>query len=150
MNAATLPQNAQPILQARLKGMKPADMVIVSMIGPVATENPVVFAKAGVSYDWRWARGLDLCLYLNAEEEWPATLLEIAKARPDYLNLWSATEGWGAHVYLVPTHQDIVKPPFMWKFELDFLPWMDFQNQDFINRRIYGRDERGMPYAARN
>ena len=38
--------NADAIIAARLKGHKPGDMVIVSLIGPVVTENPLVFANA--------------------------------------------------------------------------------------------------------
>lgn len=145
---AQLPTNAEAIVRARLKGFKPADMVIVSMVGPVETENPIVLAKSGVSYDWRWARGLDVCMYLRDDADWPDTLLAIAKARPEHLNLWNHADGWGASVYLIPTAQDVERPVNMWRYELDFLPWMDFQNRDFIERRQYARDNNGVPYAA--
>lgn len=149
MTTLALPENAKAIVQARLRGMKPADMVIVSLVGPLETENPIVIARPGVSYDWRWARGLDLCLYLNASDDtWGLTAMDVAKARPAHLSLWTPADGWGASVYLVPTAQDVCKPVSMWRYELDFMPWMDFQNRDFIECRRYARDERGMPYAT--
>jgi hypothetical protein len=124
--------NAEAILAARMKGLKPADMVIVSLVGPVGMDNPTVFAKPEVAYDWRWVRGLDVCLYLNDDQEWPDLLKTIALQRPEHLNLWSHSGEWGAKVYLVPTATDIAKPVRSWKYELDFLPWLDFQNKDFL------------------
>lgn len=124
--------NAEAILAARMKGLKPADMVIVSLVGPVGMDNPTVFAKPNVSYDWRWVRGLDVCLYLNDDQEWPDLLKSVALQRPEHLNLWSHSGEWGAKVYLIPTAADIAKPVRSWKYELDFLPWLDFQNKDFI------------------
>jgi hypothetical protein len=128
---AALAINAPEILAARMKGLKPADMVIVSLVGPVGAENPTVFAKPEAVYDWRWVRDLDVCVYLNEEQDWADLLKAIALQRPAHLNLWSRTGQWGAKVYLVPTAADISKPVRSWKYELDFMPWMDFQNGDF-------------------
>lgn len=127
-----LATNAQPILAARMKGLKPSDMVIVSLVGPVGMENPTVFAKPEVAYDWRWVRGLDICLYLNDDQDWPDILKAIALQRPEHLNLWSYSGEWGCKVYLIPTSADIVRSVRSWKYELDFMPWFDFQNKDFI------------------
>lgn len=124
--------NADAIVAARLRGKKPADMVIVSLVGPVAMDNPTVFAKLGEAYDWRWVRDLDVCLYLDDAQDWPDLLKAIALQRPEHLNLWSHSGQWGAKVYLIPTADDIAKPVRWWKYELDFLPWLDFQNEDFI------------------
>lgn len=140
-----LADNAARILQARLKGMRPADMVIVSLNGPVRTPNPFVVAKPAMAYDWRWARGLDVCIYAKDGDDWPDLAKSIALARPDYLSLWNPDEQWGAKLYLIPTAQDVAKPVSLWKYELDFLPWMDFQNRDFAEGRSYHRDEHGMP-----
>lgn len=124
--------NAEAILAARMKGLKPADMVIVSLVGPVGMDNPTVFAKPEVAYDWRWVRGLDVCLYLNDDQEWPDLLKSVALQRPEHLSLWSHSGEWGAKVYLIPSATDIAKPVRSWKYELDFLPWLDFQNKDFL------------------
>lgn len=145
---AALPANAQMILDARLKGFKPADMVIVSLVGPVGADNPTVFAKLGTKYDWRWVRGLDLCLYFTDEDEWSELVKEIALQRPEHISLWNNVGNWGATAYLSPTAADIGLPVRRWKYELDFTPWMDFQNKDFIECRTYARDQNGMPYAV--
>lgn len=143
-----LPQNAAPILKARMKGLRPAGMVIISTTGPVWTEQPLVRAEPGAAYDWRWVRGLDVCLYVRDGDDWAVTMKAIALARPEHLSLWHSAGKWGAKAYLVPTAQDVGKPVSMWTYELDFLPWMDFQNDDFITGRTYARGPGGMPYAV--
>lgn len=146
--AAPLPPGAEPILKSRMKGFKPADMVIVSAVGPVVTENPLVRIKAAEQYDWRWARGLDVCMYIADEDDWHIPLKAIALQRPEHLTLWTPAGQWGANVYLIPTARDISRPVSLWQYELDFLPWLDFQNQDFIDGRTYGRTPGGVPYAV--
>lgn len=140
--------NADKIIAARLKGMRPADMVIVSLGPAHKTDNPLVTANPGVAYDWRWVRDLDVCLYVSDADDWPHILKDIALQHPKHIELWNYPGNWGAHVYLMPTAQDIGRPVRMWGYELDFLPWMDFQNRDFIERRQYARNEGGIPYVV--
>lgn len=142
-----IPQGAEPIIAARLKGKRPADMVIVSLGEKPDCLNPIVYAKTGIAYDWRWVRGLEVCVYITNDDDWPDLVKDIAMHRPAYLELWNYVEKWGAHVYLIPTAQTVDRPVRQWRFELDFLPWMDFQNKDFIERRRYERDQNGIPYA---
>lgn len=140
--------NAQPIIDARLRGLKPDSLVLVSMVGPVAAENPVVRAVPAVAYDWRWAHGLEVCVYIDDRCDWVATVKAIAKHRPAYLAIWNCIERWGARVFLVPTPEEVEKPQRLWQWQLDFLAWLDFQNDDFVACRTYERDARGMPYAV--
>ena len=141
--------NAQPIVSARLRGFKPSELVLVSLVGHVEAANHVVRAIPGTAYDWRWTRGLEVCVYVGERMDWIDTLKDIAKQRPAYLGLWNCHEHWGARVYLVPTADDIAKPVRQWGYELDFLPWLDFQNQDFIECRAYARSPEGMPQVWR-
>jgi len=143
-----LPQGALPILQARMKGVAPAGMVIVSMVGSVWTAQPLIHAKPDETYDWRVLRGLDVCVYVPDEDEWALTVKAIALVRPGHLNVWNPNGKWGAHVYLVPTAEDVVKPVPLWTQELIFTPWMDFQNNDFLVGRTYARGPGGVPYAV--
>lgn len=140
--------NAQPIIDARLRGFKPDGMILVSLCGHVEVENHVVRAIPGNVYDWRWVRDLDICAYIADRNDWFDTLKAIAKQRPGFLNLWNCFEHWGAKVYLHPAPSDIGQPVRKWSFDLDFLPWLDFQNEDFIECRTYTRTLEGMPYAA--
>lgn len=145
--AARLADGAEPILKARLKGMRPADMVNVSQMGVPPFDNPTVRAKPLERYDWRWVRGLDICVHIDPEVDWFIQLKDIAMHRPDYLCLWNPVEKWGAQVYLIPLPTDLDKPRQFWVCELDFMPWQDFQNDDFMTGRTYGRNEYGIPYA---
>jgi hypothetical protein len=115
--------NAQPIIDARMRGFKPDDLVLVSLVGHVHAKNHTVRAIPGVTYDWRWVRGLELCV-------------------------WNCAEQWGAQVYLIPTANDLARPRLQWSHELDFLPWLDFQNDDFLECRTYSRTPEGMPHAV--
>jgi hypothetical protein len=143
-----LPHNAAPIMQARMKGLRPAGMVVVSLCGPVPTQQPLVMAEPRAAYDWRWVRGLDVCVYVRDQDAWALTLKAIALADPSCLNVWNPHGKWGAHVYLVPTAEDVDKPVSMWICELAFLEWMDFQNNDFLTGRTYARGPGGVPYAV--
>jgi len=140
--------NAEPILKARLKGMRPEHMVAISMVGPLGLDNPTVFAKPEVKYDWRWVRGLDVCLYLEDSQDWPGIAKDIALQHPQHFSLWNHAEAWGATIYLIPQPSDLGKPVRYWKWELDFTPWLDFQNKDFAECRRYERNEWGFPYAV--
>lgn len=140
--------NAQPIVDARMRGFKPDDLVLVSLVGHVSAANPVVRAIPGTLYDWRWVRDLELCVYVGERGDWVQTLKAIALQRPAYLAIWNCSEHWGARVYLVPRTDDIERPQRQWQYELDFLPWLDFQNDDFLQCRAYARSPEGMPYAV--
>jgi hypothetical protein len=143
-----LPKKAEAIVQARMKGLRPAGLVIVSLCGRVLTQQPLVLAEPGVAYEWRWVRGLDVCVYVGDRDDWALTVKAIALAEPANLDVWNPDGQWGAHVYLVPTAEDVDKPVSMWVRELDFLEWMDFQNKDFVTGRTYARGLGGVPYAV--
>lgn len=138
--------NAERVLNARLKGFRPDEMIMVSVTGKVYTANHVVYAKPDEVYDWRWVRGLDICVRIGIEPNWVAMLKAIEQHQPAYLCIWHEIEQWGAQVRLFPTLTDIGKPRSEWTAELDFTEWMAFQNRDFAEGRKYDRDENGMPY----
>ena len=140
--------NAAPIIAARLKGRKPAELIRVSLVGSLCHGNHVVHADPSEEYDWRWAFDLDICLHIGMADDWIDTLKAIALQRPAHLSIWNTYEQWGAKVYLVPTMDDLAYPVRDWLYELDFSPWHDFQNQDFMTGRTYARSEKGMPYAV--
>jgi hypothetical protein len=123
--------NAQPILDARMRGFKPDEMVLVSLVGKINAANHTVHAKPHIAYDWRWVRDLDVCVHVDQQTDWVPALKAIASERPKHLSLWNSAESWGAKVYLVPTAEDVSKPVRQWAYELDFLPWLDFQNEEF-------------------
>ena len=60
-----LPRGARSIVEARLKGLRPADPVVVSFVGSVPWDNPTVYADAGASYDWRFLLGLPVMVVVK-------------------------------------------------------------------------------------
>ncbi len=136
-----------PILAARMKGQKPAELIRVSLVGSLCHGNHVVQGEPGKAYDWRWVRDLDICLHIGPSSDWHDTLKAIALQRPTHLSMWSTSEHWGATVYLVPTADDMKYPVKDWLYELDISAWHDFQNDDFMACRWYARNEQGVPYA---
>jgi hypothetical protein len=64
---SVLPRGAEKIYEIRRSGKRPADMVLVSLIGPLMDEvNPVILAR-DEDYDWRFLHGLD-CLIVASPE----------------------------------------------------------------------------------
>lgn len=126
-----LPNGAKPVVDARLKGLKPAELLIVSLVGPVGEQNHTVYANAGTEYDWRWVVGLDLCLYVKNGMKWRETLEAVAKCRPNWLGLYNVDQFKGATASYLPRVEDIEKPRNQWRWVLDFLPWSKWQNEEF-------------------
>jgi hypothetical protein len=131
-----------------MRGFKPDELVLVSLVGHVHAQNHVVRAAPGVEYDWRWVHGLEVCVYVGDAPNWYDTVKAIARQRPEHLMLWNCADCWGANVYLIPTEEDIAKPIREWEYELDVLPWLDFQNDDFTVGRTYTRTPQGIPHAV--
>lgn len=136
--------NAEPILKARLRGFKPSELVMVSLVGHLHTANHTVLALPGTDYDWRWVRGLEVCVHVGDAPNWYDTVKAIARQRPEWLGMWNCAVGGGANVYLIPTADDVAKPVREWDCELDLLAWLDFQNDDFKVGRSYRRTPEGI------
>jgi hypothetical protein len=45
-------QGAERIVEARRKGLKPGEMIIVSLIGRVNEQNHTVYANSRKQFDW--------------------------------------------------------------------------------------------------
>lgn len=113
--------------------MKPSDMILVSLVGPLRGElNPVVIVGDRKDYEWWWVRGLDICVFTNKEADWRRHLMDISAQRPAKLAVWDVERGSGAWVYRLPTLASLEAPTgFEW--ELQFVKWLPFQNEDFIH-----------------
>lgn len=123
--------NAESIIVARQKGLKPAGLILVSLVGRITERNHTVYAKSGVEYDWRWVRGLQICIYASQASMWRPVANAIAAERPAYLALWDAYRHQGTDIFFIPHVDDIEKPKSEWRWKLDFLPWLPFQNEVF-------------------
>lgn len=125
------PSGAMPIIEARKRGFKPADMVIVSLVGRPGEANPTVYANPNATYDWRWLVDLQVCIYAKGSTCWEPTAKAIASCRPACLFLWDVERYEGANVHLHPYVDDIEKPQSQWRWRLNLLPWLPFQNEAF-------------------
>lgn len=126
-----LPNGAKPIAAARANGKRPAEMVIVSLIGLTQESNHTVYANPRGEYDWRWAAKLKVCIYTNAKTPWRDIAMGIARSQPEWLGLWDVDAFEGAELFALPRVTDIEKPSSQWKWELHAIVWLPFQNREF-------------------
>lgn len=131
-----LPFGAWKILEARKKGRKPADMVLVSMIGKLDELNPVVQASPGVHHDWSWARDLVLCFWATPKEYEPSHILDCAKAKPRAMYLWDFANQKGYNLSVLPTVESIERPLEQWDWKVDADRWMEFQERHFASGSV--------------
>ncbi|QDD65555.1 hypothetical protein EJD96_16020 [Herbaspirillum seropedicae] len=134
----TIPKGAHQIIDARKRGMKPDELILVSLVGPVAEANHTVFVNPTGSYDWRWVIGLKLCLMVNEQTREAALdlLLTIGQDSPAQLHVWNVDQFKGARAVVLPNPADIEKPRASWRWGREFSPWSDFDNENFA----WGRD----------
>lgn len=126
-----LPTGAKKIVEARLKGFKPDEMIIVSIVGRINEPNHTIFANPNGEYDWQFLTGLQVCVYTDEATPWLPTVMNIAKVKPVFLGLWDAERHEGADVWYLPDAATIDKPKTQWRWKIDFLPWLPFQNREF-------------------
>lgn len=102
--AANLPYGAAEIVANRSAGKRPAEMVLVSLIGPLRENQPVVVVKPGRAYDWRFLVGLEAMIVADsttAKGDVRAVLKALLALPTEYLGVWLADQqtgfnvGWG-------------------------------------------------------
>jgi hypothetical protein len=89
-----LPYGGEAITKLRNQGKRPADMVLISLIGNLQGENnPVVIAQPGRRYDWRFLADLE-CLIVTDSSQPKDAIRQITDALKSlpvaYLGLWFA------------------------------------------------------------
>jgi hypothetical protein len=149
-----LPDGAGEIFDLRMnKKMVPNEIVFVSMVGDLSDGNWIVYVdtnKNPESYEWIWARDLQICLVYDASvhrdlvKHYAET---IAKAKPNggyiatdnfhgYLYLWNVNKQAGAHLTYRPeingdielgliTHPAEAVYRRVYDYELEFLLGVD-------------------------
>lgn len=93
---------AEVIVKARQRGYKPSEMVLVSLVGKLHTDSPVVLPKAGQAYDWRWVRDLDIGIFINGDSDWRLLASAMKMDMPHYLCLWDVASRRGTQVLWKP------------------------------------------------
>lgn len=131
-----MPPGAGQILAIRKTGKRPADLVIVSNVGKLPFENPIVTVDGIQDYDWRWLVGLSFVFYGAVNASLFAHLENICKAlknrSPNPLLIWDASSNEGFSVWYLPAAETIHLPTSQWEWEFSFQEWSDYQNKNFM------------------
>lgn len=130
---------ADHIVKARMRGYRPADTVVVSLIGGVALENPTVLPDPSLEYDWRWIKGLDVALFIAPGVEWRDVAMALKQADPSYLVVWDVHSNRGAEVLWRPVFPVEDAPQNLkmvahcgWYWNLDFSPFHEEENEAYF------------------
>jgi hypothetical protein len=101
MNARDLPYGAREIAELRSTGQRPADLVLISFIGPLRETNPVIIAQPSRSYDWCFMVGLSVAVVVKTDTPNVAAIVKaIEAAKPATLSVWFADKQDGVNVAL--------------------------------------------------
>lgn len=122
---------ARQIVDARKRGMRPAQMVILSQVGPLPSlQNPVVLADH-IDYDWGWVNGLEICIYTDNTKPWLLLLDRVLREHPSKSLVWDVFLRRGRYGYLLPP-KNAATGEFDWFARIpDVEEWTDFQNSAF-------------------
>lgn len=97
--AAHLPYGAAEIVALRSTGKRPADMLLISLIGPLRETNPVIVAQPSRSYDWRFLVALPTLIVASTDTPNLAGIVKaIDAAAPSSLSVWFADRQDGINV----------------------------------------------------
>jgi len=98
---ADLPYGAAEIIATRKAGKRPADMILISLVGPLREQNPVVVAKAEKAYDWRFLTRLEVLIVATTATS-KASLARLVESilpnKPAYIGVWFADRQAGMNV----------------------------------------------------
>lgn len=96
-----LPYGGREIAELRSNRQRPADMVLVSLIGPLYELNPIVIANPEKAYNWRFLSGLEVLIVANAsmdKAQVKSVVGSVAAFSPEYLGLWLSDKQEGVHI----------------------------------------------------
>lgn len=121
-----------------MKGEKPCDLVIVSLVGPVDEGNPVVIAD-GPDHDWRFCRGLNVCIFGKVGTPNQQVARAIAPSVPQKLFLWDVEAKEGLDLLTHIRESSINKRPGEFK-PTDWVvtphKWSAWENKQFEEARV--------------
>ena len=87
---------ARAIAEARAGGLRPSELVLISMAGQFEWPNPTVYATPGQAYCWDWLKGLSAVLLIDSKTRLGQTLDDIEHAEPYQLDVidHERKQGW--------------------------------------------------------
>lgn len=107
--AAQLPYGAAEIVALRTAGKRPADLLLISFVGPLRETNPVIVAQPSRTYDWRFVVALPVLIVAKTDTPHLAGIVKaIEAAAPSTLSVWFADQQDGVNV-LIDGHRPRTK-----------------------------------------
>lgn len=107
--APQLPYGAAEIVALRSTGKRPADLVLVSLVGPLRETNPVLIASPCRAYDWRALVGLAVAIVATTETPGlPILVRTIEATGPASLSIWFADSQDGLNLTM-SGHRPVTK-----------------------------------------
>lgn len=101
MNVRDLPYGAAEIVALRSAGKRPADLLLISLVGPLRETNPVIIAQPSRSYDWRIVIALPVLIVATTNTPYLAGIVRaIDAAEPSSLSVWFADKQDGVNVLI--------------------------------------------------
>lgn len=148
-----LPENAGAILKARMSGYVSRNPLLIIFTGKrYERYSPVVYANPGRDYDWRFALGLTgYVIWDSALEGFERQMGALCRKLKQPVEYYYVDRAVGGSTWLLPRSDDVdavlqgkIDSRRM-HWDLDDLPWMDFQNKDmtqFLKEADLGNDQR--------
>ena len=105
MNARDLPYGAAEIVALRSAGKRPADLLLISLVGPLRETNPAIIAHPSRSYDWRFVVAMNVLVVAKINTPRLAEIVKtINAAEPSALSVWFADQQDGVNVQIDGYH----------------------------------------------
>lgn len=99
--AAQLPYGAAEIVALRTAGKRPADMLLISLVGPLSETNPVIIAQPSRSYDWRFVVALPVVVIADTATQRLGLIVKAIEGEsPRSLSVWFADKQDGVNILI--------------------------------------------------
>ncbi len=96
-----LPYGAAEIVALRTAGKRPADLLLISLVGRLRETNPVIIAQPSRSYDWRFVVALPVMIVATTDTpNLAANVKAIDAAAPSTLSVWFADQQDGVNMLI--------------------------------------------------
>lgn len=86
---------ARAIAEARAGGLRPSELVLISLAGRVDWPNPLVYATPGQRFRWDWLKGLSVVVLIESSTRLDNILKDIDGAGPMQLDVVDRERGLG-------------------------------------------------------
>lgn len=131
----SIPVGAKAILDARKRGLKPADDVMILTREEWKMDwSPLVYANPRRQYDWSFLKDLQSIVLLDSTMPYNQMFADIASVvGGKFMRYWFVDAETGGYVTYFPEVEDIEKPPHKWRFNLELAPNLGFEDRDWGN-----------------